>query len=509
MAKKKENFFDKLLNLFLPSNSPEALKKRKLKEIAKNISKTRYSKWYKANAQELTPQMAQFFYSIYKVVGPARPLLAGSVKSKTLKSVTVESCLSDVQKKLLENLSEEAVLEKAKTGDSNKVANEIKRDLKLFVGDFDSKQVGKIDMLYEQLDSFINFVLFDYYFLLRKFDSGIVENNFTYTPTFKSIRGEYLTEELKDFAVALNNINAETNWKEIFQIIKTYKNIQPVHEGQWKKLISALNDLKRSNVLENIIRHISDDFLYQTETIPFTEKVTDSYISNLKTLMQNLVSKMVNEQKNRKTTVMVEKIFGERIPHPMKNYSVENNQPFVKRGLTGYIYAEQMGFLKSFLIEYGKTDIRALCDLFLVRGDWGGSSGMTGDYSESFHSIMQIAEKVVQFDERMAEGSNIAVKFRTLLSRMEREKEAGRQAAKLLNELNETAAQLLNDALKDLVVIGNNFKSIIADYDKPRRVMIQNWKEIEHHSEKPVREWLVASYKKIYDFVMLIKLYQN
>ena len=70
----KESFFSKLLNFFVRVDSAENIKKKKLKLIAKNIAKTKYSKWYKAGSQELLPQAAQFFYNIYKIVGPGRPL---------------------------------------------------------------------------------------------------------------------------------------------------------------------------------------------------------------------------------------------------------------------------------------------------------------------------------------------------------------------------------------------------------------------------------------------------
>ena len=193
----------------------------------------------------------------------------------------------------------------------------------------------------------------------------------------------------------------------------------------------------------------------------------------------------------------------------MKNYTLENHANFIKKGLPGYIYAEQMNCLKSFLIEYVKTDIRTLCDLFLVRGNWGGFAGTTAEYSDSFHAIMQLSSKVVEFDEKLSEVSEMGVKFRTLLSRMDREKEAGRQAAKLLGEVNETALKLIKFSLKYIIVIGSNFKTIIADYDKPRRELIQNWKEIEQHSDRPIREWLVEAYKKIYDFIMLIQLFNE
>lgn len=508
MAKKESGFFQKILNLFSPSDSPENVKKRKLKAIAKTISKTRYGKWYKPNSQEVLPPLAQFFYSVYKVVGQARPLLAGAVSSKILKNITVENSLSDKQKKILEGLSEEAISKRAAQGESGTaLADRIKQELKSFVGEFDSVQAQKIDTIYECLDGFIHFVLFDYYFLLKKFDSGMVENNLNYEPRFQPIRGEYIVEDLKDFASVLYQLNFETDWSAVFNIIKMYKNIQPVHEGKWKKLLNMLSDLRRSRILEYLIQHITGDIIYAVEITPFTDKVTDAYISNLKTATQTVINKILSDQKSSKAAVLINRIFGDRVASGMKNYTLETGAVFLKKGLTGYVHAEEMSYLKSFLIEYVKTDIRALCDLFLVRGNWGGFAGTTAEYSESFHAVMQLAVKVVEFDDKLSEASDMGVKFRTLLSRMEREKEAGRQAAKLLAEVNETALKLIHASLKHIIIIGNNFKNIIADYDKPRRELIQNWKEIEQHSDRPVREWLVEAYKKIYDFIMLIQLF--
>lgn len=507
MAHKKESFFQKIIGLFMSSESPEAIKRRKLKDISKQIGKTRYGKWYKANSQEVLPQAAQFFYGIYKVVGSARPLLAGAASSKVLKNIAVENALSDKQKKLLENLSEESIISRAKDTNAETLAENVKKELKTFIGELDSNQTQKIDLSYQHLDSFINFVLFDYYFLLRKFDSNFIENNFNYTPHFQTIRGEYIAEDLKDFAAVFYQLSIDTDWNTIFDIIKTYKNIQPVHAGQWKKLLGTLNDLRRSRVLEYMIQHITEDILYTVETSPFTEKVTDTYVSQIKTSTQNVIHKLIEEQKSSKVAVLISRIFGNQIISGMKNYTLDANTAFKKRGLSGYIYAEEMNYLKSFLMEYVKTDIRSLCDLFLVRGNWGSFAGTTADFSNSFHAIMQIASKTVEFDEKLSEASDIGVKFRTLLSRMEREKEAGRQASKLLNDVNETALKLINLSVKHIIVIGNNFKTIISDYDKPRRELIQNWKEIEQHAEKPPREWLVEAYKKIYDFIMLMQLF--
>lgn len=62
----KLSLWQKFLNLLFSTNtSPEAVTKKKLKEIAKSLSKTRYGKWYKASGMEIKPAMADFFFIPY------------------------------------------------------------------------------------------------------------------------------------------------------------------------------------------------------------------------------------------------------------------------------------------------------------------------------------------------------------------------------------------------------------------------------------------------------------
>ena len=89
---------------------------------------------------------------------------------------------------------------------------------------------------------------------------------------------------------------------------------------------------------------------------------------------------------------------------------------------------------------------------------------------------------------------------------MEREKEAARQLQKLLDSVNEMAFKIISMTVKHIVVIGNNFKDVIADYGKQTSDLIHNWKEIEKYAERPIKPWLIEAYKKIYDFIMLMKV---
>ena len=201
---KKPNLWQRFLGLIFTVNmTPEAAKKKKLKEIAKALNKTRYGKWYKASASELKPPIAEFFYNIYKVIGPSKAVLMNANASKVLKSVTVECFLTEGQLQLAQGLTDKAIEERAASAELDSFVAQAKKELNSFVTEFNNPQVLKADLIYEHMDSFINFVLFDFYFFLKKFDTAIQENNFAYNANFQQIKGEYVLDAIKDFATVL------------------------------------------------------------------------------------------------------------------------------------------------------------------------------------------------------------------------------------------------------------------------------------------------------------------
>ena len=502
MAQKKESFFTHIVQLFFPHDDAEAVKKRHLKALAKEISKNKFSKWYKPSSEELQPQMARFFFEVYKIVGPARALLASAASSKVLKTITVEQNLSKQQHQIREKLTPEALQERAQKTDPKELGKQVRKELSAFMQGFDGKKVEEIDLLYQQLNEFIHFVLFDYYFFLKKFDPALPEDKYTYTPNFAVVNGEYLKDGLKDFITVLYALSLDTNWEKLFAVITAYKNVQPVNAAQWKKQLSILNEVRRSSILEKIIRHLTKNPSYAVESSPFTEKVTDEYLKQIEKSIDDTLKKLITEQKNSQVAVLAQRVFGNEVTSGTKYYHPRSNAAFEKRGVDGYIYADGMNYLKSFLVDYFKSDIRALSDLILVRGQWT-QQVLSAEYSESYHNLMHLATKILEFDEKLSEVSEMGVKFRTLLSRMEREKEAGKHVQKHLHDVNEAALKLLKVSIKNIMTLGNAIKNCIADYDKPHRELLQNWKEIEQHSDKPVREWMNAVYTKIYNFIVL------
>jgi hypothetical protein len=505
MSPDVESFFDRIIGIFFSTSDPEVEKKRLLKQIAKDLSKSRY-KWYKPASEEALGGMGKFFYEIYKVISSAQIILANANASMVLKNVLIELSLTESQLKLKESFSEESLKERAKSVSPKELTLQVKDELSAFITEFDSEKIQTIDALYSQIEMLVNFVSFDYFFLLKKFDSNIPERTFSYTPKFEIIRGEYVLEDLKDFILIAYALPTDVDWPRIFSVIKAYRDVDPVAIGQWNKLLAVLSELRKSGYIEQIIRHISKDPSYRTKIEPISDKIVDNYIMKQRTQTEMVVQQIHQENRQGKAAGLLHQIFGTDAVVRLKNYAGRANAPFEKKMLGGFLYVEELNYMKAFLVDYFKRDIRSLTDLFLVRGKWSAPA-MSAGYSGSFHELLEISDKITAFDENLAEDGELGAKLRGMLTRAERDKEIVKQLRTQLKDINEQALKFLSSGTQHLVVIARSLKNILDDYEKSPHELISNWKELEMNSDRPIKELIVEVYKQIYAFVSLMQLY--
>lgn len=505
MAIESDSLFQRLFGIFFSSSDPEMEKKRQLKAIAKELSKSKY-KWYRPSSEEALPGMGKFFYELYKVIGAAQVILSNANSSLVLKNILIETSLTQKQLELKDRLSEESIKERAKSASPKELAQQIKDEVSAFLAEFDAEKIRKLDSLYSQLELMVNFVSFDYFFLLKKFDSSIPERTFSYNPKYETIRGEYVLEDLKDFAMVAYALPLDADWPKIFSVIKTYREVDPVAIGQWNKLLNLLAEVRRTGILEQIIRHLGKDPSYTVTFEPIFDKIVDSYLIKMKTQTEIIVQQIQQENRTNKASELLRQIFGTESIVRLKNYAERANAPFEKKMLGGFLYVEELNYMKAFLIDYFKRDIRALTDLFLVRGKWAIAT-MSASYSGSFHELLELSDKITAFDDSLAEDTDVGAKLRNMLNRADRDKEMIKQLRTQLKDINDKALKYLTDGTQHLIVIARNLKSILDDYEKSSHGLITNWKELELNADRPIKEWVVEVYKQIYAFVMLMQLY--
>lgn len=494
----------KILGIF-GMGDPEADKKRLIKNIGKDLSHSRYH-FYKPKTSEALPGLARFFYETYKVIAPAQVMLTNASQSGVLKSFVIETFLSAEQKQLAACLTDEYIKEKAKTLSIKDLQEHIKQSMLSFFSAFDAEKTMQIDNAYSTLLSFINFINFDFFFLLKKFDSNVSERNFAYNPKFDSLSGDYIADDIHDFLEVFLPLDLEADWKRIFEALKEYRNMDVIQVESWTKLAVALKNVRDSRVLEQLVMHVKrDPFLTVTPRLT-GERIVEAFIDKMKNQTTMTLQKIAQERRNSKIDDLAKTVFGTSIVLRLKNYTEKANLVFAKKMLGGYTQTQPLNYLKAYLIDYFKKDIRELVDLLLIRGQWS-TNVQSQQLSDGYHGLLEVSEQIIQFDDSLADDGEIGARMRNALMRADREKEYVKFVRQLLKDINDKALTLINNSALSLITVGRLLKALIDDLVKPHHELMLNWKEIENASTIPLREAMTEAYKKIYYMVQLLQFY--
>ena len=502
----KESFFQSLLSSLFKSSNPEAEKKRRLKNLAKTISKTKYHSFYRPASGEMLAPFGKLMFELYKAVSSAQTYFRNTQNPAIFKRQIINYVLSDNQLALLDELDEQKIIELAKKVPFGKLSQDIEHKLQVFTNDFNETRAAKADNLEKAFSVFQDFCEFDYYMILKKFDSSYQEFNFNVVPRLEKVNAEYILDDLKDFlAVAYCITDDSIDWTSLFDMFKETQSRELVSAGNWKKIIARIKSIQASKSLDLIIQHISEDFAYETKTSYHHASAIEPYIEKIENDTRNLMAKIEAEQKESKASSICMQIFGTASPQSLKYYTAEFNAPLEKKGLSELEYTEPLNYLKTFLVEFVKKAIREYYDVVVIRGQWDAT--LSAPMSNAYQELLKLSDEVTSFDEMMAEEGSMGIKVKTLLPKTAHDAGAENIINRVVSDANDTARGYIIQGTQNLITIGKTVKQLIEDYVLPKPVIVQNWKELEKYIETPMKEFSVDIYKKIYLFVQLMQTY--
>ncbi|MDR1617654.1 MAG: DUF5312 domain-containing protein [Treponema sp.] len=499
-------FFDKIFSLFGGDGNGESGKKQQLKKLVKELSGNKYARFYRPKTGEAEGALGKFFYDAYKIISPAQVFLQNAGKSAQLRQICAEAFLDKNLEEVKKRIGVESIEERAKTVPIKDLARQVTEDLAVLSAAFDGDRIGAIDRCYRLIMAMTAFVTFDFFFLLKKFDPGITERNFSQAPKFTPIRGEYLADELKDFLDVSSAVDPGEDWKNVLRVLKIYKNgIDVVAADQWVKLLAFLRDVRRSGMLELMIRHIDKNPSWISGTKPSDEHIAEAWLEGKRAEARGAIDRIVNSRKSAQVDVLAKTVFGSAEIERAKYYTVKNSEIYEKKNFDGFLYAKGINYLKAFLLDHFKKDIRELCDILLIRGQWTAQP-LSQQMSDGFHRTMELSDKLIAFDETLSDEGENGSRLKASIVKADRDKSQARYVTIILQSVNETAQELINQAAQSLIIVGKNFKGLLEDYQKNPHELVINWKELEFASEAPLGRRIADAYKKIYYFVQILQL---
>ncbi|MBR1714818.1 MAG: hypothetical protein IJ717_07750 [Treponema sp.] len=504
-TKSEPSFLQKIFDALFNKSDPEVIKRKKLKQIAKNLSKTKF-KFYKSSTDQILPAFAKFFYEVYKVISPCQYAFNNQQNPNAYKMMVIEYLLSENQKKVLDELSEESIKTFSASLSVEQLKQKVKDHMKVIVSEIDKKKIEEIDNLYTKLLAFKQFCSFDFYFLLKKFDSSLTEGDFSKAPKFNTVDASYLADDLQNFMSIAWGLPLDEEWDDLMKMYKATRGAEPLKPTTWNKIVNRLKQLRSAGTFEMMAQLIMKDPLFEVKVESKKENIAESYIEKIKTQAQLAIRKLEAEMKNSKIDSIAAQIFKTTSISSTKFYTEAASENFVKKGLTGYMYAKPLNYMKAFLVEFVKKEVREYADLVLIRGKWT-TQELSQQMSNAYNSIMEHSTAIIEFDGKFNENDGMyGQKLKNLLPKIDRDKESKNVAITTLRDCNAVAKELVVVTTKDLVSFAKSTKSLIEDHKKGRPELISNWKELERFAETPINDLAVDIYKKT---ALLVTLMQN
>lgn len=505
MAKQTQNsgsIFDKLFGSFFKGSSKGSAERKELRQISKILKKSRF-KFYDVRLNELSLQFARFIYQLYRFFGPPQQLMARYANSEAIKLAIVEKNLTQEVLSIRSHFSEEAIRNLASTNDTKNLAQKMQQEYALFKKLITKIGIKQINLEYNSFQLFLQFVNFDYYYILKKFDPKFPELDFIYKPRFEPLMGVKVVEELKDFVTLLEHYNPNANWDDIFTVLNEFRGAEIISLSVWKKVKKSLDEIKKANVIEMIVAVIESDPNFMVKYSNDVENVVAFYVEKVGRELTDALKKVVNERKSKNISEYVRKIFDNKPPAVrLKNYSDRLNKPITEVCKKSFIYLQPANCMLAFFLDYIKKDFRDLVNGYVISGKWV-SPQASGHMSDAFNRLLELADELDEFDAALGDDYRRGQAIRAYTRSNDPRNSAILE--RIVDEINNDAKTILVDIAQNMVRLAKIIRSLIEDHGQKK--IIYNWKEVEAAYKSELLPATQMVYKKLYEMIQLLQMF--
>jgi uncharacterized protein with HEPN domain len=500
-----EDLMDKVFSFFSGDANATDDKTNMLKQIFKDLSQNKYAKFFRAKTEEADPSLASFLFTVYKMTYPIKIFMQDPGKMAKLKQAIIETAMDSAILDTVKNLDPALIQSRAKTMPSQELIAQIQADMTKLSSEFDSSKAGGADRYYNMVNALSQLVNFNYPAFFKKFDSGFIEGVFEGEPKFPAIKAGYILKELGEFLSVSKAMKPEADWNNVLNLFTACGGQELIQPDLFIMLVSNLNDIHITKVFEQIVQYCLRNPVWQWKARIPDEHIGRDWLESKRNEAQDCIDAINNAHKNTQIRALTKEIFDSSDLMRLENYVPAKGAIYAEKDLETFLYAEGLNYLKAFLEDYLEKEIRELCDILLIRGQWVNND-MSKEMSEALHQLLESAAPIAELDQTMTEDGSDGSRLKAAMLRVDRDRTQARYINSIIGSNNEEALAMINAAAQNFIIIGKHLKVLIEDVQKKHPELFLNWRELAMASKEPLTQRMIGDYKKINYFIQLMRL---
>jgi len=499
-----EDLMDKVFSFFSGDGLTDD-KQNMLKAIGKELSQNKYVKFFRVRTEEADPSLLSFLFSVYKTIYPLKLFMKNEKKMAQFKALTVESCIDNNIKETVYRLNPLFLDEKAKNVPGEELITSIQTDMDLLNNQFDYNYIKNVNHRYELGAALNQFVKYNFPGFFKKFDPHFADGSFIIEPRFPAIKTILIIDQIGEFLTVTRPLKPEEDWNSLLDLIKTIEGQELVIPEQFNTMIKTLREIHTSKILELMVQYTLRNPVWQYKHSSLHEPIGETWLETKKMEGLGYITKINNAKKNSQISALTKQIFESADLIRLEHYNIQYNDVFRRKNVEHYVYAEGMNYLKSFMDDYIEKEIRELCDILLIRGQWTNNT-MSREMSEALHLLLQIPASIEDLETILSEDGSDGSRLRAAMVRVDRDPTQGRYINSIVGKVNGEAVEIINEAAQAMIIIGKQLKNLIDDVQKKHPELLVNWREVNLASKEPLPQRMINSFKRINYFVQLMHL---
>jgi len=499
-----EDLMDKVFSFFSGDGLTDD-KANMLKQIGKELNQNKYAKFFRIRSEEVDPAFSSFFFYIYKTIFPLKLFMKDEKKVAQLRQLIVESSMDAAILDIINRLNPPALDVRIKNVQPSEIIPSIQADMGKLVSLFDTSRMAAADRRYNMVAILEYFVNFNFLGFFKKFDTHFADGSFIIEPKFPPIKLVLIVNEISDFLTVTQPLKPEDDWIGLLNLIKVCTGQDLVVPDQLLSMIKTLREIHASKIMELMVQYTLRNPVWQWKPRVYNETIAEEWLEDKKAEVDRYIAQINNARKNVQINALTKEIFESPELIRLENYTPQLGEMYRKKDLDWFVYAEGLNYLKAFLDDYVDKEIKELCDILLIRGQWTNNT-MSREMSESLHNLLEALEPIESLDRVVAEDGGDGSRLKASMLRIDRDRTQARYINSIVGKNNYEALEIINGAAQELISIGKHMKNLIEDVQKKHSELIVNWRELNLVSKEPIPQRLVNDFKRINYFVQLMHL---
>jgi len=499
-----EDLLDKMLSIFSSDGSTDD-KTNMLKGIAKELAQNKYTKFFRVRTEETDPSFSSFLFSVYKIIYPVKEFFRDDSKLEKLKYMIIQSCIDSNIQDTIKRLDVAALDEKARTMTPEDLISSIQGDVDTLTQQFNHDRISTVNYRYELAAVLGRFVRYNFSGFFKKFDSHFADGSFIIEPKFPAIKTILIVDQIGEFLSVTLPLKPEEDWDGLLSLIKMCEGRDIINPEQFNAMIKTIREIHASKILELMVQYTLRNPVWQYKNPIIRETIGEEWLEAKKAEAYDYIAKINDAQKNSQIRALTNEIFESADLVRLENYTAQMGEIYRRKNLEFFLYAEGLNYLKAFLDDYVDKEIKEMCDILLIRGQWTNNQ-MSKEMSEAMHALLDTLEPINTLDIVMSEDGVDGSRLRPAMMRIDRDPTQARYINNIVTKNNEQALEIINEAAQALIIIGKHLKNFIDDVQKKHPEMLVNWREVNLASKEPIKERMIANFKRINFFIQLMHL---